>query len=81
VRATTRIAVFAILPALGAGLVAFAPSILLAHHRIIALALGLAVYPVALYLVGGLSLQDLVHLRGALRSAATPDVGRGEDGT
>jgi O-antigen/teichoic acid export membrane protein len=81
VRATSRIAVFAILPALGAGLVAFAPSILLAHHRIVAFALGLAVYPVALYLVGGLSLQDLVHLRSALRSAAaTPDVGRGGDG-
>jgi O-antigen/teichoic acid export membrane protein len=71
VRAPTRLAVGSLFPAVAAGLVSFGPAILFASLRPVSFVLGLAAYPVALYLLGGFRLRDL----GALRSALRPDPG------
>jgi O-antigen/teichoic acid export membrane protein len=78
VRATTRRAIESIAPALGAGLLAFAPSILFEGLRTATFAAGLALYPIALYLLGGMSLRDMLQLRHALQAGVerAGDVGR-----
>lgn len=79
VRATTRLAVGSLAPAVGAGLVAFAPAVFLGSLRPLTFSLGLAAYPVALYLLGGFRLRDLTALRSAIRDAGDgSDVGRDE---
>ena len=73
-RAATRAALLSLAPAVGAGLVCFAPAILVGRWRPALFGLGLATYPVALYLLGSFRLRDLTQLRDAARAAAAGDV-------
>jgi O-antigen/teichoic acid export membrane protein len=70
-RALTRLAMASFVPALGAGAVAFAPALLFETARPLTFGLGLALYPIALYLLGGFRLHDLAQLRRAMESAAS----------
>ena len=77
VRGTTRLAVSGLAPAVGAGSLCFAPAFLFSTLRPVTFGLGLAVYPVVLYLLGGFRWRDVATLRDAARAAAAPD---GDDG-
>ncbi len=72
IRAVTRLTFGSITPPLAAGAVAFSGAILLETARPLTFALGLAVYPIVLYLLGGFRLRDLSQLRAAMAQ----DVGR-----
>lgn len=69
-RGATRTAATSLLPAVLAGAVCFAPAFLVEPLRPVWFALGLAAYPVGLYLLGSFRLRDLTQLRDAARAAA-----------
>ncbi len=69
-RGATRTAAASLLPAVLAGTVCFAPAFLVEPLRPVWFALGLAAYPVGLYLLGSFRLRDLTQLRDAARAAA-----------